>query len=418
MVGVGGLWAFPARPARADTRTLVGIATGEGVRVTYSVPNYLLVSTLFDGAGPIAQSSLNTSGTAVGFASLPYPGDTAVNAPGLLAVATGKSIPVSYPAFVEAAYPVTPKASFQEPSGQYSLQATAALSRVTGAASVLAGPAASPVSGAQTVTSVTVDDAGKMVATADSETDGLTFGNGVLRIGSVHTHSVTTYLPGAAKALTKATTSVAGATVDNQSVEFGPDGVTALGQPAGSASPVTDALNNALKSAGISVHAASPADVAGGQSLSGVEVTSVQTVPLPGNPTGTFVYHLGNTLTAITLGAAVPSDVTGINVGAAAGGGGGAVESGTPGASAAASPSQATGGATVALPSATGSAAPASNSGVARSLPKTSQPAVLVARDLRSTMRTVYAILAIAGAVLLSSSALWRARGVGASWTS
>jgi hypothetical protein len=59
-----------------------------------------------------------------------------------------------------------------------------------------------------------------------------------------------------------------------------------------------------------------------------------------------------------------------------------------------------------------------SSSGVAGSLPKTSRPAVLVARDLRSTMRTVYAILAIAGAVLLSSSALWRARGVGASWTS
>jgi hypothetical protein len=417
VIGVGGLWAFPARPAHADTRTLVGIATGEGVRVTYTVPNYLLVSTLFDGAGPLAQSSLNTSGTAVGFASLPYPGDTAVNAPGLLAVATGKGIPVSYPAFVQAAYPVTPKASTQDPSGQYSLQATADLSRVTGTASVLAGPASSPVSGARAATSVTADQAGKMVATADSDADGLTFGNGVLRIGSIHTHSVTTYLPGAAAAVTKTTTLVAGATVANQAVGFGPDGVTALGQPAGSPSPVTDALNNALKSAGVSVRAASPTDVAGGKSLSGLEITSVQQVPVPGSPTGTFVYDFGNTLTAITLGAAVP-DVPGISVGtasAAGGAGDGATATSAPAGNVAGSPSVDANGPTVAPPAAT-SASPRSSSGPARAVPGAGSTRVLLARDLRSTMRTVYAILGIAGALLLSSSALWRSRGVGASW--
>jgi hypothetical protein len=398
----------------------VGVATGEGMRVTYTVPNYLVVSTLFDGAGPIAQSSLNTSGTESGYASLPYPGDTAVNAPGLLAVATGKSIPVSYPAYVQAAYPVTPKATFQDPSGAYSLQATALPSRVTGSASIVAGPGSAPASGAQTLTSVTVDSAGKMVATADSEIDGLAFGNGVLRVGSVHTHSVTTYLPGAAAAVTNTTTSVAGATVNNQPVGFGPNGVTALGQPAGSPSPVTDALNNALKSAGISVHAASPSDVAGGKSLSGVEITSVQAVPVPGNPTGTFVYHLGNTLTAITLGADIPSEVGGITVAPpsspAGDGGDSAALSPSSGATSVASPASGTTGLETAL--AAPSPATRAGSGVGRLTPGASRPAVLLARDLRGTMRTIYAILAVAGAVLLSSSALWRARGVGASWKS
>src|SRR5207245_4582474 len=96
------------------------------------------------------------------------------------------------------------------------------------------------------------------------------------------------------------------------------------GQPGGLPPPGPHAPNNALKAAGVSVRAPSPTDVAGGKSLSGLEITSEQQVPVPGSPTGTFVYDFGNALTAITLGAAVP-DVPGISLGtaSAAGGAGG-----------------------------------------------------------------------------------------------
>jgi hypothetical protein len=64
-----GVW--PA--ASADSSGLIGLATAQGVRVTYNVPGYLVIETLVDGGGPIAQSKLDTSGSYVGFGSLPYP---------------------------------------------------------------------------------------------------------------------------------------------------------------------------------------------------------------------------------------------------------------------------------------------------------------------------------------------------------
>jgi len=48
---------------------------------------------------------------------------------------------------------------------------------------------------------------------------------------------------------------------------------------------------------------------------------------------------------------------------------------------------------------------------------RTTQRAIL-ARDLRGTTKFFYAVIGVAGAMLLASSALWRLKGVKAAWTS
>jgi Flp pilus assembly pilin Flp len=46
-----------------------------------------------------------------------------------------------------------------------------------------------------------------------------------------------------------------------------------------------------------------------------------------------------------------------------------------------------------------------------------STPAIL-ARDVRGATKFFYAVIGVAGAMLLASSALWRLKGVKAAWTS
>ncbi|MDQ1501205.1 MAG: hypothetical protein QOI86_4545, partial [Actinomycetota bacterium] len=52
--------------------------------------------------------------------------------------------------------------------------------------------------------------------------------------------------------------------------------------------------------------------------------------------------------------------------------------------------------------------------------PVTGGPAqqAVLARDLRGTTKFFYAVIGVAGAMLLASSALWRLKGVKAAWTS
>ena len=138
-----GVWPT----ASAETSGLFGVATAQGARVTYNVPGYLVVETLVDGGGPVAQSKLDMSGSYVGFGSLPYPGENVIAAPGLYGVATGQSAPAHYPFYVEANYPLARQAELTDPSGSYALKATANPKQVVGSAQFLAGSADALASG-------------------------------------------------------------------------------------------------------------------------------------------------------------------------------------------------------------------------------------------------------------------------------
>src|SRR5581483_8310071 len=91
--GLAGLAATGAwsRPSGADTggSNFEAIAAADGVRFTWTVPNFAPVDDIIDGGGPSAQTRFDSLGVSTAFASSPYPGETFVSLPGLVAGFTG-----------------------------------------------------------------------------------------------------------------------------------------------------------------------------------------------------------------------------------------------------------------------------------------------------------------------------------------
>ena len=454
-LAAAGLATGPSAGADSAARSLVGVASASGMRATYTVPDYVVVSEFFDGGGPVAQANVDTTGKATGFGSLPYPGENAVTAPGLLTFASGVPVP-GYPLYARADYPVTPSSEVKDPSGTYWLKAAADQGKASGSAAFLFGGADNPVTRASSDATGVLDGGGKLTMTAVGVTEGLSLANGTLKISSVTSKSVTTYEPGSAKPATKTDLVIQGAKVGDQPVTIDRDGV----HPGGQTVPVpigtgSDSLNQALGQAGITVRTVAGNDVEGGGAGDVLEVTWKHTIPVEGNPKGTFVYRLGGASTFILFGAAAPglpavgapadnapvdggpAPVGGTPVGPA-GGGSAAGSSGSAGdtsASAlagpsggrAAGPGLAAGGqfGAAAGPAADEAAATGVGTGGGSSTALAAGPAgagvtqpAILAREVRGTTKFFYAVIGVAGALLLASSALWRLKGVKAAWTS
>ena len=444
-VSVTGFVTGSRAGAAAEARSLVGVASASGMRATYTVPDYVVVSEFFDGGGPVAQANVDTTGKATGFGSLPYPGENAVTAPGLLTFASGVPVP-GYPFYVRADHPVTPTAETKDPSGTYQLKATADQGKASGSALFLFG-GASPVSRSTADSTGVLDGEGKLTMNAVGVNEGLSFGDGALKISSVVSKSVTTYTPGSAKPTTKTELQIQGAKVGDQPVTIDRDGVHPSGQtvpvPIGTGS---DSLNQALSQAGITVKTIAGREVEGGQVGDVLEVTWKHTIPVEGNPKGTFIYRIGGASTFILFGAAgpglpdvpapvdnLPSDSGGVPPVGPAGGptgtGAPAIDTGTDRAGGFRNGTGATSGGLgvpnggTALPSGDaagltgGAATDGSGSLSAAPAQGVSTPAIL-ARDIRGTTKFFYAVIGVAGAMLLASSALWRLKGVKAAWTS
>jgi hypothetical protein len=277
-------------------------------------------------------------------------------------------------------------------------------------------------------------------------TEGLSFANGTLKISSVTSKSVTTYEPGAAKPVTRTDLLIQGAKVGDQPVTIDRDGVHPSGQtvpvPIGTGS---DSVNAALAQGGITVKTIAGNDVEGGQAGDVLEVTSKHPIPVEGTPKGTFIYRIGGASTFILFGAAAPGlpDVAAPVDNLPAGDGpasppagstgspGGSTSGSTGtgfGSSGSGSGASGTGGGlgssgVAAYPGDTGaltgggSGAGSGSLSAAPSTGGTTQQAIL-ARDVRGTTKFFYAVIGVAGALLLASSALWRLKGVKAAWTS
>jgi hypothetical protein len=445
-VSLTGLVTGSRAGAAAEARSLVGVASASGMRATYTVPDYVVVSEFFDGGGPVAQANVDTTGKATGFGSLPYPGENAVTAPGLLTFASGVPVP-GYPFYVRADHPVTPSAETKDPSATYTLKATADQGKASGSALFLFG-GASPVSRSTADSTGVLDAEGRLTMKALGVSEGLSFGDGALKISSVVSKSVTTYEPGSAKPTTRTELQIQGAKVGDQPVTIDRDGVHPSGQtvpvPIGTGS---DSLNQALSQAGITVKTIAGRDVEGGQVGDVLEVTWKHTIPVEGNPKGTFIYRIGGASTFILFGAAapglpdvpapvenLPSDTGAVPPSGSPGGpegtGAPSINTGTDragltgrGRNGTGSTSGGLGVVGTPLPSADGAsstdgaATDGSGSLSATPAPGVSTPAIL-ARDIRGTTKFFYAVIGVAGAMLLASSALWRLKGVKAAWTS
>jgi hypothetical protein len=422
-----------AEAAQAGARSLVTVASASGMRMGYSVPDQFAVAQFIDGGGPVAQVAVDSTGKAISFGSLPYPGENAVAAPGVLTLATTAPFP-PYPFYVEANYPVTPSEEVQDPSGTYTLSARAEQQAAEGLAAVNWGGPDGPVSRIVSQASGRIDPTGAKV-TATSVSEGLTFGD-MLRIASVTSRSVTTYAAGAAGPETKSELLIDGASVGGQAVSIGPDGIHPFGQDIAFPGNA-DQLNRALSQAGISVRTLSLQNGPGEASSEVLQVTVKH--PVPGtNVVGTLVYEIGGSTSSIHRGAAgpglpalpgpeettPPSSVpprhpspvesarpesppaaSSPDLGRRAAGAAGVPPAslsptgGSAGLGAASRPEEASPAAPTELSGPTGLAAPAEMA---------SEAAVLARPDLKKPGRVLMAVLAAAGAVLLAASTLWR----------
>jgi hypothetical protein len=292
---LGGGWG--TAHAEPTARSVVLRASAQGVRVVYTVPDYVVVSQLFDGGGPVTQAEADSTGRATSFSALPYPGENAIAAPGVASVALGQSVPLAYPFYVRADHPTAPTAELKDPSGSYSLTANAA-DGTAAATAFLQG--ASGVSGTRSTTSTVLDDQGVVRAMAESVSTGISVGDGRLRIASVTTRSVTTLGPDDAKPQTVSSLLVEGASVAGHPVTIDANGVHAEKQtvpvPVGQGFSTENQL---LGQAGISVRVV-PAGVSGGADA--LVITSGQTFPAPGNPKGKVVMTFGGAVSEITVG--------------------------------------------------------------------------------------------------------------------
>jgi hypothetical protein len=431
LLAAGGSLLPTSAGADDAPRSLVAGASAQGVRMGYSVPDQFAVSQFIDGGGPVAQISVDSTGKAIGFGSLPYPGENAVTAPGVLTLASGVPVP-PYPFYAEASHPVTPSAEVKDPGGAYVLSAKAEQQKADGLAAINFGGPDKPVSRVVSAASGSIDTSGAKV-TAVSVGEGFSFGDGMLTIASGTSRSVTTYTAGADKPETTSELLIVGAKVGDQAVTIGPDGVQPFGQsfkyPGGA-----EQLNQALGAAGITVRTLSLQKNEGGATTEALQV--VMKHPIPGsNVQGTFVYEFGGSTSFISFGSAAPGLPTLPEAGESTP----PADFGTPApATAEAAPPSSSADAvtdlTAALPQPSAAAypAPAANApllGGGAALPAAdappaadlgvpslgaaptelaSEPAVLARPDLKKPGRVLMAVMAAAGAILLAASTLWR----------
>jgi hypothetical protein len=314
LLGVGALLVVAqGGAARAEGGSDLGgfsaLAVASGQRNTFTVTQFLVIQEFFDGAGPVAQSTLDPQTGGESFASFPYPGATALQYPAFVALGTGTT-PPGYPFYVKADANEGDK-SLADPTGAYQLQAKAgreaaeSLSRLRGSG----GDAAA--AGSISTTSIK-PDGGKLVATAESLTDGLAVGP--LKIGSVYSKSVTTFAPGEAAPKTTTEMRLDGGAVGDQHFSFGPKGlsVTETGVPVPVAEGLTS-LNAALKPTGLSVRFLDPQPIAGGAQAGTFEVTATRDIA--GSGAGVLRMRFGQATSAIVPGgdylASLPADSPG-----------------------------------------------------------------------------------------------------------
>ena len=300
-----GAAVLPVPAGATGTRPLVATASAQAVRLTYSMPDSLAQSPILDGGGPVSEATGDSTGRAVTFASLPFPGETAVFFPGAMAAATtGVRPPTGYPFYARADYPTTPQSDVVDPSGTYVLRTRAERGKADGQAALqLIDDGADSVSRSSAATHVTLDDQGNATVVAETESWGLSLAGGALTIASVRSRSTSTYQQGNDQPVVSRELVIEGAEAFEHSVTIDRDGVH--GDNAYFArAPFVDGsriLNDALQQAGISVRTVSgSADRSGSADV--LEITSHHPVPVPGNPNGTLIWRVGGVTTGIDLG--------------------------------------------------------------------------------------------------------------------
>jgi hypothetical protein len=271
MAGVGLSTGLGAGPAAAGGfgASFSALASADGVRVTFTVPNGGLADEVADGGGPSVQARIDSLGTSKAFASFPYPGDTIANLPGLVRTLSGGVPAPDLPFFVQSDHPIVPKQ--EAGTGPYALRAESDGTRSTGVASVgLASEGVGALGLARSEATV-MNTAEAVVSEATSTIES--FFIGPLRLGHVVSHARVSLAPDGTRTQS-GDTEVFGAMVGSTAVTFTPAGlrVGAADAPL----PDTKPLSERLAEAGITVEIMPRQDLPTGVVAPAIRVTQKQ----------------------------------------------------------------------------------------------------------------------------------------------
>jgi len=285
--------------AEGDTPQLGGfsaLAVASGQRSTFTVTKFLVIQEFFDGTGPVAESTLDPQSGGESFASFPYPGATVLQYPAFVTLGTGQT-PPGYPLYVKAT-PTENSKALSDPTDSYHLEAKAGQQSAESTGRLRAASGDALRAGTMSTTSI-LTDGQKVVASAESVTEGLSIGP--LKIGSITSKSVTTLAAGDDSPKTTTEMHLDGGAVNDQRFSFGPGGLTLTqgGVPV-PVSQSVETLNAALKPAGISVRFLEPQKIAGGGQSGTFEVSALREVP--GGGSGVLRLQFGQATSAVVPG--------------------------------------------------------------------------------------------------------------------
>jgi hypothetical protein len=288
-----GLGSGPAGAAPAYT----AIAAADGARLTFLVPNGPGTDTPIDGGGPSAQATVSSSGDSQAFASLPYPGEVAVTAPGLLAAVGVAGVP-QYPLYAASAHPTAPEAVTEAPG--YRLEAASTEGRSTGTAS--AGQAEQ---GPWFLARASIAPADGDSVVAGSESTARELRAGPLVIGQA-TATARVTQDGKAGVHRTSSFDMTGAAIGETAVTIGPDGFRLAGS--NTPLPAGDPLLKPLADNGLTVRYLAPIETERGIVSAGLSISALGR--LPDGQAGTVTLTLGRATASIAGAAAGESNLT------------------------------------------------------------------------------------------------------------
>ena len=296
LLAASGLLVHPAS-GEGELGGFVAVASAQAIRVSYEADGFLIVRSLLDSGGPVSQAVVNSI-DGQSFASLPYPGETPLSGPGLIAANGGPTLP-AYPFYVNASS-TNPEQKFSDPANAYSIVASVTNGEAAGEARVGGGSEDAIATGQRTFASAGAN-ANAVTAKGETTVEGVSLGGGALRIASVHSRSVTTYVSGAAEPETATELVVEGGRAGTTTFAYGPEGLKVAGGgiplPAGEG---LAAINQALAPAGLALHFVGASEVPGGKSAGALEITQAGELPTGGH--GKARLRFGATATGITVG--------------------------------------------------------------------------------------------------------------------
>ncbi|MDQ1504000.1 MAG: hypothetical protein QOD57_1727 [Actinomycetota bacterium] len=301
--------AGPQAAGADDSGAFSAIASASSFRVLFGSPGRFAVDYYIDGGAPVAQAVVNGLGTSTAFASAPYPGETAVAGPGLVAGFTGLPNPGNYPLYVATSYPSKTDNNagmvgydLKAHSEEASSTATAASGGSAGENALLAGKATSTASR---------DDSGAVKANSQSDTKPITIGD-TLRIANATATASVVRAPGAEPVRT-ADFSATGVSIAGQAVGLTEKGFTVAGTNA----PLPDSspLRKALSERGITVTYLHQSDTPEGVVSPGLMITQTGTAP-DGGPATVFQVALGQAVAYVTNSAVAGIPAPAANAGA------------------------------------------------------------------------------------------------------